>query len=263
MTPARPRTRRLLPALLGLWLLAAGPLASAAELETRVIQLQHQSAEALIPLLAPQLDETRLSGRDFQLLLRGPAAELDTAERLLRALDEPARAVTLTLRFEEGPPRSEVRDETVIRRFATGRVSREQRVLAQHGREVVLRLEQALPREQRRIYLSPHALLLDERTDYLTIEQTLIARPLLHGDDRVTVALSALSQRLDPHDPDSVLSRAWSGRLTGRLGEWILLGETRADRDPPPEAAPGTRIFRTRPADSQELRIWLRVDPVP
>ncbi|WP_421621342.1 hypothetical protein [Alkalilimnicola ehrlichii] len=263
MTTARPAARALLPTLLAFAMLCAGPVALGATLETRVIQLQHQPAEALIPLLEPQLDQTRLSGRHFQLLLRGPGAELDAAEQMLRQLDQPTRAVTLTLRFEEGPVRREEREGTVIHRHATGRVSREQRVLAQEGREVVLRLEQALPREQRRIYLSPHALLLDEQPYYLTVEQTLVARPLLHGDDRVTVALSALSQRLDPQDPESVLSREWTGRLTGRVGEWILLGETRVDRDPPPEAAPGTRILRTRPADAQELRIWLRVDPAP
>lgn len=261
MKPLRWRGRLFILALLLLALPLAGAVAM--ETETRVIQLQHQQAEALIPLLEPHLDETRVSGRHFRLLLRGPGAELDQLEQLLRELDQPARSVTLTLRFEEGPPRETVRDGTTVRRLATGRTSREQRVLARDGSEVMLRLHQALPREDRRIYLSPHAVLLEDRTYYLNVEQTLLARPLLHGEGRVTVELSALSQRLDPSDEERLLSREWSGQLTGTVGEWILLGETSADRDPGPEVREPGRIFRTRPAEAQELRIWLRVDPAP
>ncbi|MBW6476597.1 MAG: nodulation protein NolW, partial [Chromatiales bacterium] len=83
-------------ALLGLLLLTlASPLAAD---ELRLFELQHRSAEELIPMLRPLLPpQAGISGSGNTLMVRSTAQELAQLSEVLQQLDRPRRQLLISV----------------------------------------------------------------------------------------------------------------------------------------------------------------------
>lgn len=287
----RPRLPQGAPAiaLAGLLLLSAGPTAQDLEPtpetgQTTLIDLLYRPAEEVIPALAPHAvgRPVSFSASGNRLILHGPTQDLGVLIDIVTALDVPPRMLWITLaqdpggvladlaqdsedmRAESGPGPddlppwdSALSGHTVARRWGT-RDEGAGRVLVREGDWASVEVRtvslgsglgaqvQASPRVE--VYL-PELTPPEPRR-----EVGFRIRPRLTGD-RVTLDIEVYGS----------IETTWSGEssiqarrtvVTGRLGDWIPLGERTAAEMGDPAAG---MIARTRPGGMS--RLVVRVTP--
>lgn len=90
--------------------LGALSLAAGAQQALEIIPLRHRTAEQVLPALLPLLEPGgTLSGSRGQIFLRASAANADEIKRALQAIDQPARRLQISVRFDEALERDRSR----------------------------------------------------------------------------------------------------------------------------------------------------------
>lgn len=240
-------------------------LSFSARAELEVINLQHRSAEDVLPIVRPLLDKDGVaSGMHNQLILRTSPHNLaeikkllesiDTAPRRLRItvmqnvddetisrltevsgsvglgrnarLDVPAGADNAGLTAEAGQGANRVRGRIYsTRSLENDRKTQQVQVL--EGNRALISVGQSVPVTQRQVVQSPWNTQVVDTTQYRDVASGFYVLPRVNGD-RVTLEISAQNDSLAPNtgNPPTTRVQQVNTTVSGRLGEWMVLGDT-------------------------------------
>lgn len=271
-------------------------LSAPAWAELEVIELKHRSAEELLPIVRPLLDKDDVaSGMNNRLILRTSPRRIAEIRKLLETLDTAPRRLKITvmqdvdsdtvarltevsgsvgvgkearvtvpggggtggLTVETGRGQDKLRARVYsTRTLGTDRKTQQLQVL--EGNRALVRSGQSVPVPVRQVIQRPWGTEVVETTEYKQVESGFYVLPRLSGD-RVTLEISAQNDALAPGGTyPTTRTQQTSSTVSGRLGEWLVLGEIgrRTDDD-------GSTISTRSAARSQEQRnVLIKVEEV-
>ena len=251
-------------ALLGLLLLTlTSPLAAE---ELRLFELQHRSAEELIPMLRPLLPpQAGISGSGNTLMVRSTAQELAQLNEVLQQLDRPSRQLLISVQQGQQGQLSqsgiEVQgklDQPQTRIYSTRRQQLEsqgQQLRVSEGHWASIRSGQAVPQIVRSERHDASGSSVQQGVEYRDVESGFEVRPRLSGD-QVSLEIRPFTARLSQGGAGLIEQQAVITTITGRLGEWIpIAGVDTSTR----ESDSGT-IYATRDRQRQTQDVQLKVE---
>lgn len=233
------------PIVCRLSLLAAVLLAPSAWAQSlEIIALRHRGADEVLPQLQPFIESGgALSGLQDKLFVRTSARNLKQLRELVAALDTPRRRLLISLRSESAA--EEVGDGAGVGasvRIGSGKVGvggtaalyssdRQRRgdlssqVQTFDGGRAMLSVGQSYLLPLRQVQYGPGGVIVAQTLVRRDIGSGFVAEPHLNGE-QVTVDISprieTLVQPADAAGP--VESQRLYTSVSGRLGEWIVLG---------------------------------------
>lgn len=249
--------------LAGLTLALLTGLAPAEE-RIRTFQLEHRSGEEIKALLAPMAGEgVALTATGFKLIARGPSAELDRLAALVRELDTAAPDIVIETRRSSGRSQqgrgvgttgdADAKDRVKVYSSRDARAtSRIQRARGQAGRPVFISRALELPVRDRSVLIGDEQTGIRERTHYRPYQRGFYATAHVSGQ-RVRVEISTADDT--PGESGSAERRRVVTTVTGKLGEWLLIGATETERR---QRGRGL-TYSTRDAADEHEQLWLRV----
>lgn len=241
------------------WLLCSAPAWAALE----VIQLQHRSAEEILPVIQPLLDKGDVAtGMDYRLILRTSPRNLGQIKKLLESLDVAPRRLKITVM-------QDVDSETVARltevsgSVGLGRDARvvvpgsgdnsglnvelgqgqdrlkarvdstrslveernTQQLLVLEGSRALVRSGQSVPIPQRQVVQDRWGTRVIDSTQYQEAGSGFYVLPRVSGD-RVTLEIDAQNDAFvhGGGDQPTMRTQQASSIVSGRLGEWLEVG---------------------------------------
>ena len=221
--------------LLLLWLVVPAALAQGS---LEVISLRHRTAEQVIPVLRPLLEPGGvLSGQSNQLIVRTSLANLAQIRAVLESIDQPARRLTISVRFDaaQDSARSSVQTDARISnrgssaevRLQDSRSSQDervdQRIQVLEGGRAMISGGESRPIRQRQVIQTPGGPMVQETTLIQGASTGFEVVPRVSGN---TVYLEIAPQReqFAPGRSGAIQTERVSSTVSGRLGEWIDLG---------------------------------------
>jgi len=258
--------------LLLLWLVIPAALAQGT---LEVITLRHRTADQVIPVLRPLLESGgALSGQYSQLIVRTSPANLAQIRAVLDSIDQPARRLIISVRFDGTQDSSRSGVQTDARfsnrgssatvqiqdsRSSTGKRV-DQRIQVLEGGRALISSGESRPVRQRQVVQTPGGTVVRETTTVIQEAATgFEVVPRLAGS---TVHLEIAPQRekfgeqFAPGTSGAIQSERAASTVSGRLGEWIDLGgassaATRSD----------SGILSARQGSTSASRgIWVKVE---
>jgi hypothetical protein len=213
-----------------------------------VITLRHRTAEQVIPVLRPMLAPgAALSGQYYQLIVRTTPDNLAQLRDLISTLDQPARRLSISVRFDSANVSARAGARTDVRVTNRGS-SANVRLQDERGTQSE-RVDQRLQvLEGGQAFISS-----GESRVYNQADTGFAVVPRVSGD---VVSLDILAQQEGFVRGGAVQGQRVSSTVSGRLGEWIELGgssgaSARADGGP--------LSSRERTA-SVERAVWVKVE---
>lgn len=235
-----------------------------------VISLRHRTADQVIPVLRPLLAPGGvLSGQFSSLIVRTSPENLAQIRAALDAIDQPARRLTISVRFDaaQDSTRSGVQtDARISNRGSSANVRIEdsrsslgervdQRIQVLEGGRALISSGESRPLRQRQVIQTPSGPLIQETTAIQGAATGFEVVPRLSGS---TVFLEIAPQReqFAPGSSGAIRSERVASTVSGRLGEWIDLGgasgvSTRSDS--------GILSSRERSATAHR-GVWVKVE---
>lgn len=222
--------------LLSLLLFVAPAVLAQGALE--VISLRHRTADQVIPVLRPLLEPGgALSGQSNQLFVRTSPANLAQIRAVLDSIDQPARRLTISVRFDsaqqaarsgfETDARISNRGSSLDTRIQDSRSAREervdQRIQVLEGGRALISSGESRPMRQRQVIQTPSGPVVQETTVVQGAATGFEVVPRLSGS---TVFLEIAPQReqFAPGGSGAIRTERVASTVSGRLGEWIDLG---------------------------------------
>ena len=271
--------RRFLSLLFAAWVLGAG-VAAADEVD--VIQLRHRTAEQVIPILQPLLDQGgALSGMQSSLIIRSSrqnieeirkvVATIDTVPRRLMiyvrqdsAAEMARRRATVSGRVSSGdasvgvnhPGREDGVNARILDTRSTGDDSFSTQVQATEGNPAFISTGVSVPVPTTTVTRVINGRVVsDSSTDYRDIESGVYVVPRLSGDI-VTLEISPQRDTPSRYAYGSANIQHLNTTASGRLGEWIELGGIAQS-----SGSQGSGILSSRSASDRSTRsIWVKVE---
>lgn len=242
-----------------------------------IIELQHRSAQDVLPVLVPLVEPGgSLSGFDYKLFLRASPANREEIRRALSALDTPPRR----LRIEVSQNRSSADSQSgwagsgqiVIRRERLGgrgevtgwndrgsrSVQGSQFVQTLDGGEAYIHVGYSVPVALRQVWRGPRGVRYGETIEYRDLGDGFYAVPSVRGD-MVSVDISQHSDRAGRYGAGSAEVAHLATTVSGRLGEWIALGGSDIDES----SRDGGFARSSRDSRRNHSTVWLRVTEMP
>ncbi|SDU02780.1 secretin N-terminal domain-containing protein [Halopseudomonas salegens] len=264
---------RLLSVLFSLLLLFA-PVSQAASSE--VVDLQHSTADALLPALQPMLQEDeRVAAYGNQLILRASPARVEELRDLIRQLDRQPNRLRITvandgadndsqrgiqagarIRQQYGevvigqpPPGGGAQARIIDRQTRSERDSLRQ-ISAIEGYPVLIERGQNVPITDTTI--GPYGQ-IQQSTRYHSATQGFYATVRLSGDN----ALISISNHQDEYRPDSGLIdvQQTDTQVSVPLGEWVTIGDL-SDSDSRQDRGTASRLS-TRDSSNNQIRLMV------
>lgn len=235
-----------------------------------VIALRHRTAEQVIPVLRPLLEPGgALSGQFNQLIVRTSPSNLAQIRSVLASIDQPARRLLISVRYDslenraasgaEGDVRLSNRGSSAGVRIEDSRSASneriDQRIQLLEGGRAFISTGESRPLPQRQVIRTPgggtviqdSVVMQDAATGYEVV-------PRLAGG---TVTLEVAQQRQNfTGAPGAIQSDRLASTVSGRLGDWIELGgaDVATSRQ-------GSGILSSREASSGgSRRVWVKVE---
>ncbi len=253
--------------LLVLWFVVPVALAQGT---LEVISLRHRTAEQVIPVLRPLLEPGGvLSGQYNQLIVRTSPANLAQIRAVLDSIDQPARRLTISVRFDsaQDSARSGVQtDARISNRGSSAEVrvqdSRssldervDQRIQVLEGGRAMISGGESRPIRQRQVIQTPSGPVIQETTVIQGAATGFEVVPRISGST-VTLEIAPQREQFVPGSSGAIQSERVASTVSGRLGEWIDLGgassaSTRSDS--------GILSSRERTASSNRS-VWVKVE---
>ena len=205
---------RFPPFVLLLVLLSAPSAFAQGTLE--VISLRHRTAEQVIPVLRPLLETGgALSGQYNQLIVRTSPANLAQIRSVLDAIDQPARRLVISVRFDNAlqSARSGVETDARISNRGSGANVRIEDSRSSRGEQVDQRI-QVLEGGQATISTG-------ESRNYAQTGTGIAVVPRVSGNN-VTLDIGAQQESFTRGG--AIQGERAVSTVSGRLGEWIDLG---------------------------------------
>lgn len=237
-----------------------------------VIPLRHRTVEQVIPVLRPLLEPGgALSGQFNQLIVRTSPANLAQIRSVLAAIDQPARRLMVSVRFDSLENRAASGVESDLRlsnrrssvevriddsrSASNGRV--DQRIQVLEGGRAMISSGESRPLPQRQVIRTPgggaviqdSVVMQDAATGYEVV-------PRLAGNN---VTLEVAQQRQNfSGAPGALQSDRVASTVSGRLGDWLELGgaDIASSRQ-------GSGVLSSREATaSGSRRVWVKVEEI-
>lgn len=278
-----------------LLLLSFSGLAFADEME--IIPLKHRSADEVLPIIRPLLDQDgAASGMNYQLILRTAPQNLTQIKKLLEKIDLPPRRLQISVM-------QNVDNETVTRLtevsgsiglgrdarisvpgsgdnsglnvgIGTGRDRLNARVIStrslddEHKTQQIQVLEggrarvssgQSVPIAQHQVIQQPWGTQVIESTQYQDVNSGFFVQPRLNGDI-VTVEISAQNDSVAPNSGNTpkLRTQLTSTTVSGRLGVWLVVGGTEQQTD----SNDDTISTRRAGAASEQRKMLIKVEEI-
>jgi hypothetical protein len=256
------------------WLLALVAPALFAQATLEVISLRHRTADQVIPVLRPLLEPGgALSGQYNQLIVRASPANLGQIRAVLDSIDQPARRLTISVRFDntrqsaragfENDARISNHGSSLDTRIQDSRSSLDervdQRIQVLEGGRALISGGDSRPLRQREVIQTPSGPVVRESTVIQGASTGFDVVPRLSG---TTVFLDIAPRReqfgeqFAPGGSGAIRSERLAATVSGRLGEWIDLGGTASASA---RADSGILSSRERTGGSSS-GIWVKVE---
>lgn len=231
---------------------------SAAGIE--IIQLKHQSAEQIIPVIQPLIGkDSVVTGTGYKLIVKASASQIAKIRKLVEEIDTPLQQLVITVRQDQetsgqfdrrgisgqlnnehthirlGQPvqggglnasiqRNHYELQTNINQTNTYNNSKSnQTVRAISGQAAFIQIGQSMPVPQQQIYVRNKQTIVNRSVLYKNINTGFYVTPRLHGL-RVILEVSAYRQQLGQSGSGNINTQHIATRVEGPLGEWIELG---------------------------------------
>ncbi len=262
--------------------------------EVVVIPLQHRTVEEVLPVVRPLLTpDGAASGMNNQLILRGEPAALEEIRALLPSLDVPLRRLRITVlqdvdettanRLRElsasldvghaarigvagshgysgwvvdaGPGEGRVRGREEASQMQLEDRKTQQVQVVEGGRALV-RVGQSQPLRLRQRMVTPQGQTrIIETTQYREANSGFYVQPRLVGE-RVMVEITAQNDSPMPNNGGYARAQQVTTTVTGRLGEWLALGDLAQQASERNSNIGGSQSSNGR----ESRRIWLKVE---
>jgi len=238
--------------------------------ELEIIALKHRSAEEVLPVIRPLLDQgDAASGMNYQLILRTSPRNLEEIKRLLESIDVAPRRLKITvlqnvdsetvarltevsgnvglsrevqiavpgsgdsrsLNVELGQGQERLKARVIsTRSLEDERNTQQLQVL--EGNRALVRSGQSVPVPQRQVIHNQWGTQVIDSTQYQEVDSGFYVLPRISGD-RVTLEISAQNDALVPGSGDQPAMRVQqaSSTVSGRLGEWLEVGGLGQQKD--------------------------------
>ncbi len=267
------RTGTMLAGLLSLLLLLSS-LSQAAS--SQVIDLQHTTAEALLPALEPMLNaDERVAAYGNQLILRASPARIDELRALIQQLDRQPTRLRISVATDGSdfdsqrglqagarirqrhtevvmgqPPAGSGAQARIIDRQTRSSSDSLRQISAVEGYPVLIERGQNVPVTD--TLVGPYGQ-VQQSTRYQPATQGFYATVRLSGDN----ALISISNHQDRYRPDSGLIdvQQTDTQVSARLGEWITIGGL-SDSDSGQTSGTASRLS-TRDRSSSQIRLMV------
>lgn len=251
--------KNVLTGFLASLLLFSAP--ASADLE--IIALKHRSAEEILPIIRPLLDQDDVaSGMNYQLVLRTSPHNLAQIRKLLDSIDIALRRLTITvmqdvdsetaaqlvgisgtigvggtarvalpdgagkggLNVELGQGQDRLRARVISTRSLEDE-HKTQQLQVLEGNRALVRSGQSVPVPQRQVIRNQWGTQVIDSAQYREVSSGFYVLPRINGD-RVTLEISAQNDTLAPGagNYSGVRIQQASSTLSGRLGEWLVVG---------------------------------------
>lgn len=275
------------------FLLAAGlltALTASAEKTLEIISLTYRTAEEVLPLIQPLVNQRggTITGASNQLIVNASRDEIAEIKRIVSAIDSPPRQLVITVRTEDSSTRS--RNEAEIAGDVGGRNarvvvpgSRSDRGVTIHGRsgddavsarvfkqessavgdnvQQLLVLEgnsafissgQSVPVQQRTIINTPQGAQVIDSMQHHEVATGFYVLPRISGD-RVTLEINPRRETLSRR---GIESQRVTTQVVTRLGEWVQIAGV-DDEQASERSGITSRESRSRARSSV---VWLKVE---
>ena len=227
-----------------------------------IIELQHRSADELLPLVEPLLGpRDGLTGTGYRLIVRTSPGRLRQIRELVEALDRPPRELRLSVRVSDASDRDhhgldparehEEADGRVVRRYTTARREAEQWVRVQEGQQAHIREGEVIPMAGVAV-LRPDGTLIGG-IDYRTLDRGFVVTPAITPDDRVRLHIAQIAEREGPGG--RIETQVLETVTTVDPGDWVDLGGTVGQDRRDDQRIIGTRRTRDRDEKTVQIRI--------
>jgi len=265
--------------------------------ELEIIALKHRSAEEVLPVIRPLLDQgDAASGMNYQLILRTSPRNLEQIRRLLESIDVAPRRLKITVlqnvdsetvaRLTEvsgnvglsrevqiavpgsGDSRGlnvelgQGQDRLKARAISTRSLEDErntQQLQVLEGNRALVRSGQSVPVPQRQVIQNQWGTRVIDSTQYQEAGSGFYVLPRISGD-RVTLEISAQNDALVPGSGDqpTVSVQQASSTVSGRLGEWLEVGGLGQQKNHDDSTLSTRGTSRTR----EQRNVLIRVEEV-
>lgn len=231
--------------------------------ELEIIALKHRSAEEVLPIIRPLLDQGDVaSGMNYQIFLRTSPRNLEQIRKLLESIDVAPRRLKITvmqnvdsetaarltevsgnvglsreariavpgsgdssgLNVELGQGQDRLKARvTSTRSIEDERNTQQLQVL--EGNRALVRSGQSVPIPQRQVIQGQWGTRVIDSTQYQEADSGFYVLPRISGD-RVTLEISTQNDAFIPGSGDQPAMRVQqaSSTVSGRLGEWLEVG---------------------------------------
>jgi len=259
------------PLLLALCFVALPALAQGT---LEVISLRHRTAEQVIPVLRPLLEPGgALSGQYNQLIVRTSPANLAQLRAVLDAIDQPARRLTISVRFDAArdAARSAVQTDARISNRGSSAELRlqdsnshaaervDQRIQVLEGGRALISSGESRPLRQRQVIQTPNGPVVQDTTVIQDASTGFEVIPRLSGST-VFLEIAPRREKFGEQFPSgasgAIRSERAASTVSGRLGEWIELGGVNSASS---RAESGILSSRDASASAQRS-IWVKVE---
>lgn len=269
-------------ALRVLWLVALAVWAGAQAQSLEIIQLQHRTAEEIIPVLQPLLESGgSLSGKDNQLFVRASSANLAQLRSAIAAIDKPPRQLLVSVRrssrlemerrgliasgtLRDGNAAVSVgesgRRSSGVTVRATDSASRNHAdgvssVRVIEGGAAFISAGESVPVVTAVAGFDRRGPWVAGSTDYRDLRRGFLARPRVAGD-RIIIDVEQQDERRGRSG--EISTQSVSTQVSGRAGEWVQLGGIDESASVEQRGIAG-RTYSTR---SDEQSVWIKVEVV-
>lgn len=200
--------------------------------ELKTFDLQHRSADEMIPILQPMVSPNgAISGTGYTLIIRSDRANLQQLEQAIKRLDQAPKMLRITVdrsgenqRHSEGASvygnieRPNVRLHSDQQRRGQNGA---QQLQVMEGHWATIRSGQSIPHVVQQYHQGPGGTRIERRTEYRDVDSGFEVRPRVNGQ-RVTLEVRPFSAT--PLSGGRVEQESIITTVSGRLGEWITLG---------------------------------------
>lgn len=239
--------------------LVVGSVALSQEQKTEVLTLKHKSAEEILPLLQPLIEDGAISGQGNTLVVR--ARNLEAIRKALSKLDVATRRFSVSLRQEM----TREREDPGVRVYRTPTAAEEsftQSVLATDGKEAFIVFSRAIPYTDYLAIFGPWRGGMAQESAYTGAANGVTVR-VLGKDGGALVFLSPMLTTVlpswqAPASPPPKIEHALSTQVEVPLGQWVLVGKSERSRID--ESQEGARVYATPRLQDVGYRIFLKVE---
>ncbi len=255
--------RRIRPVLATLLVLFLAQPVAADTLD--VVEVRNRPAAELVDTLRGSArGDVSIVANGQQLILRGPADEVERLADLVARLDTPVEQLRITVRTERGgqtvqrgaelPGSSGARGD--VRIYSSRRADERdsvQQLMVRSGQPAHISIGQQVPRSDEILILGADGVAYARRTRLQDIDRGFYALPRVQGEN-VTVELATHREHL--RSDGSVDRAELVTEVTGAIGEWILVGRTAGADD---RSEHSTR-YTTRRRGNEDMAWWMRIE---